>query len=87
MKRVRSCCLGFAEEKVSDGKEPVGTVTRRAGPLGPSGEREYSVWRLDDNANEFLVLCGLTQDEALRLVRDYEVKGHKQAYWVRDGNG
>ena len=42
-----------------------------------------SVWRLDDNNNEFLVRDGLTEDEALRLVREYEGRGHRQAYWVR----
>lgn len=42
-----------------------------------------SVWRLDDNGNEFPVRDGLTEDEALRLVREYEARGHKQAYWVR----
>ena len=45
--------------------------------------RDFSVWRLDDNSNEFLVRDGLTEDEALRLVREYEARGHKQAYWVR----
>jgi hypothetical protein len=86
MKRARSCRLGFAEEKVGDEKEPAGTVAwRGADSLGPCGEREFSVWRLDDNANEFLVRGGLTRDEALRLVRDYEARGHKQAYWVRQG--
>lgn len=46
-------------------------------------EGRCSVWRLDDNGNEFLVRGGLTEDEALSLVREYEGRGHKQAYWVR----
>lgn len=46
-------------------------------------ESDFSVWRLDDNNNEFLVRGGLTEDEALELVREFEAKGHKQAYWVR----
>jgi hypothetical protein len=50
-------------------------------------ERDFSVWRLDDNNNEFLVRCGLTEEEALALVREYEGKGHRQAYWVRRGSG
>ncbi|MGE4442422.1 MAG: hypothetical protein AB7D27_13180 [Desulfomicrobium sp.] len=47
----------------------------------------FSVWRLDDNNNEFLVRDGLTEDEALALVREYEGRGHRQAYWVRRGSG
>ena len=48
-------------------------------------EGGFSVWRLDDNNNEFLVRDGLTEEEALTLVRDYEGRGHKQAYWVKQG--
>lgn len=47
------------------------------------GDGACSVWRLDDNGNEFLVRDGLTEDEALSLVREFEARGHKQAYWVR----
>ncbi len=64
-----------------DGKDQEGTekaVNR--------GEPGFSVWRLDDNNNEFLVRSGLTEEEALALVREYEEKGHRQAYWVeREG--
>ncbi|ACU89745.1 hypothetical protein Dbac_1653 [Desulfomicrobium baculatum DSM 4028] len=49
---------------------------------GNQGESAFSVWRLDDNNNEFLVRSGLTEEEALALVREYERKGHRQAYWV-----
>jgi hypothetical protein len=52
---------------------------------GSQNERDFSVWRLDDNNNEFLVRGGLTEEEALALVREYEGKGHRQAYWVRRG--
>ena len=44
---------------------------------------EFSVWRLDDNNNEFLVRDGLTEEEALELVREFEGRGHRQAYWVK----
>lgn len=47
---------------------------------GNLGEPTFSVWRLDDNNNEFLVRDGLTEEEALALVREYEGKGHRQAY-------
>jgi len=53
-------------------------------PGGPN-ERDFSVWRLDDNNNEFLVRDGMTESEALALVREYEARGHRQAYWVRQG--
>ena len=49
------------------------------------GGADFSVWRLDDNNNEFLVREGMTGEEAMRLVREYEEKGHKQAYWVKQG--
>ena len=47
------------------------------------GKGEFSVWRLDDNNNEFLVRDGLTEKEALELVREFEGRGHRQAYWVK----
>ena len=47
------------------------------------GKREFSVWRLDDNNNEFLVRDGMTEHEALALVQDFEGRGHRQAYWVK----
>jgi len=50
------------------------------------GKTEFSVWRLDDNNNEFLVQDRLTEHEALALVREYEAKGHRQAYWVKRGS-
>jgi len=50
---------------------------------GNQSEPAFSVWRLDDNNNEFLVRSGLTEEEALALVREYEGKGHRQAYWVK----
>lgn len=44
----------------------------------------WSVWRQDDNGNVFLVKDGLTEVDALRMVRDFERKGHKQTYWVKE---
>ena len=54
---------------------------------GTQGEPVFSVWRLDDNNNEFLVRDRLTEEEALALVREYEGRGHRQAYWVSRGSG
>jgi hypothetical protein len=46
-------------------------------------EPKYSIWRQDDNGNIFLVKDSLTEPGALRLVREYERKGHKQTYWAK----
>ena len=56
---------------------------------GSEGRKEggFSVWRLDDNNNAFLVRDGLTEEEAQALVREYEARGHRQAYWVERGSG
>ena len=45
---------------------------------------KYSVWRQDDNGNIFLLKDSLTETDALRLVREYEKKGHKQTYWAKE---
>jgi hypothetical protein len=44
----------------------------------------WSVWRQDDNGNVFMVKNGLTEIDALRLVREFERKGHKQIYWAKE---
>jgi hypothetical protein len=49
-------------------------------------DKGFSAWRLDDNNNEFLVRDGMTEEEVLALVREYEGKGHRQAYWVKRGS-
>ncbi len=59
------------------------------GDGGGSEERKkggFSVWRLEDN-NAFLVRDGLTEEEALALVREYERRGHRPAYWVERESG
>jgi len=57
---------------------------------GSEGRKEgvFSVWRLDDNNNEFLIRDGLTEDEALALVREYEGRGGiGRVYWVERESG
>ena len=44
----------------------------------------WAVWRRDDNGNVFLVQDQLTEQEALRLAREFEAKGHKQSYWAQE---
>jgi len=50
-------------------------------------EGGFSVRRLDDNNNGFLFRDGLTEGEALALVREHEGVGHRQAYWVKRESG
>ncbi len=47
-------------------------------------EPVWAVWRQDDNGHTFLVRDGLTQLDALKLVREMERKGHKQTYWAKE---
>lgn len=47
-----------------------------------SDERLWSVCRQDDNGNRFVVQSRLTQEEAKRLVAEFEAHGHKQMYWT-----
>lgn len=45
--------------------------------------KKYVVWRQDDNGNRAVVKDGLTLDEAEKLAKEFEERGHKQMYWVR----
>lgn len=50
---------------------------------GKKIESLWSVWRQDDNGNVFPVRSDLTEQDALKLVREFEEEGHKQTYWVK----
>ena len=52
----------------------------------PTGET-WSVWRQDDHGNRFEVRQGLSKEDALRLVAEFEARGHKQSYWVAHSQG
>ncbi len=43
----------------------------------------WSVWRQDDNGNEFKIESGLSESDARSIVEEFERRGHKQMYWVR----
>jgi UDP-N-acetyl-2-amino-2-deoxyglucuronate dehydrogenase len=45
-------------------------------------EERWSVWRIDDNGNTFVVQERLSHDEAERLVALFSARGHKQMYWA-----
>ena len=53
-------------------------------PGKTTGKPTWYVWRQDDNGNIALVKSGLTKAETLRLVVEYEAKGHKQTYWAKE---
>jgi hypothetical protein len=42
----------------------------------------WTVWRQDDNGNQYVVSRHDTQAEAQSVAADMEARGHKQAYWV-----
>jgi hypothetical protein len=46
------------------------------------GDTAWAVHRQDDNGNRFVVATGLSREDAERLVRVYEARGHKQWYWA-----
>ena len=49
--------------------------------------RRWSVWRQDAHGSRFEIRHGLTRDEALQLVADFESRGHKQGYWLQAEDG
>src|SRR5262245_42703370 len=42
----------------------------------------WTVWRIDDNGNTFVVREHVTREEAERLVTEFTARGHKQMYWA-----
>jgi hypothetical protein len=46
---------------------------------------QWSVWRIDDNGNVFLCRAGLNESAARQLAAEFEARGHKQMYWVAEG--
>lgn len=44
----------------------------------------YLLWRMDDNGNRAVVSRHVTREEAEQACRDFEARGHKQAYWVEE---
>ena len=46
----------------------------------------YSLWRFDDNGNHFEMRTDLPLSIALELRLEYERKGHKQTYYLKQNN-
>jgi len=56
------------------------SVMSNAGSQSPA--ELWSVWRIDDNANVFVVREHLTREEADGVVAEFTARGHKQTYWA-----
>jgi hypothetical protein len=58
------------------------TVIDRFEPFAyPPGN--WTVYRIDDNGNEFVVQAHIDEDTANRIVAEFEARGHKQTYWAQ----
>ncbi len=56
-------------------------IDRFAATAYPPGN--WTVYRIDDNGNEFVVEEHIDEDTANRLVAEFEARGHKQTYWAQ----
>lgn len=56
----------------------------RGAELSPCADQvaaaRWRVWREDEHGHRFEVSRGHTEDEARRIVEDFERRGHKQSY-------
>ena len=52
-----------------------------AAAVGQAEPDRWTVYRIDDNANVFVVREGVGREEADRLVAEFTARGHKQTYW------
>ncbi len=46
----------------------------------------WTVWRIDDHGNKFIVQEHLAKLEANRLVEEFTARGPKQVYWIERDN-
>lgn len=42
----------------------------------------YELWRQDDNGHKFLVETFSCKADAIKAMKEFESRGHKQTYWV-----
>jgi hypothetical protein len=45
----------------------------------------WSVYRTDDDGNEFVVQAHIGEDDAMRIVAEFEARRDKQTYWAQLG--
>ncbi|GIL81397.1 hypothetical protein Vretimale_1041, partial [Volvox reticuliferus] len=43
----------------------------------------YDLYRIDDNANEFLMYTFMYREQAEQMLTAFESRGHKQVYFIR----
>jgi hypothetical protein len=56
--------------------------------VAPPAKETWTVWRQDDLGNQYVVSTGHAREEAERIARELEARGHKQTYWTsRDRAG
>lgn len=59
-------------------------LNERATTPGSTAPDRWVLYRIDDNGNEVEMRRFAERDEAEALMREYEQRGHKQAYLVRE---
>ena len=42
----------------------------------------WSLWRLDDNGNRYMIGTFPDKTEAEKTMQEFESRGHKQMYWI-----
>lgn len=60
-------------------REPLHAMQTVAGSEQPPSRR-WRVWREDDHGRRFEISRGHSEEEARRIVAEYERRGHKQSY-------
>jgi hypothetical protein len=46
-----------------------------------SADATWTVWRMDEAGNRFVVRDRLTREVAEQMVEEFTARGHKQTYW------
>lgn len=59
------------------------TMTNSHNDTPDRDDRSWTVWRQGDDGNPFLVKENLTEEEADKLVAEFESRKHKQTYWTQ----
>ncbi|NJM52367.1 MAG: hypothetical protein HC846_02610 [Blastocatellia bacterium] len=47
----------------------------------------HELWRQDDNGHKFLIETFPCKADAVRAMREFEIRLHKQTYWVERVKG
>lgn len=80
---IRTFCLCWQQNDtacVTPGEIP---ANRPANDLSSAAQATFELWRLDDNANEFLVAKFTERTSAELKLREMAAGGHKQTYWIK----